>query len=369
MVYLHHYNPGLALFNSQTIQDICHEMHVGVTIFFTLSGFLITTRYYNHIHLSKTYVWTYFINRFARIYPLYILLTTLFYVLNFIEHGATIELTKEYVLNATFLRGFSYKYFCTGLPQGWSLTAEECFYVFALFFLVVLQSLRRTKWLAWVMASLLLPALGYGLVMLCNHLGIEYFENLPFVASYTFFGRFTEFFIGSGLAFLLNRNGTTLKVPAPTYLGMAAFAAGIFLLIQIKQQYNVNYGISHPYGVLVNNVYLPLCISLIFAGLLTEQTIISKLLSTNVFSVLGKSSYAFYLINMGFVHAMIGYFNEKTALEYSLNFTVLLLISIMAYYLIEEPVNKKIRSLTSRLNWLTPISVSSNSASSRQTVR
>ncbi|WP_139147353.1 acyltransferase family protein, partial [Hymenobacter lapidarius] len=57
------------------------EWHIGVTIFFVLSGFLITIRYAGRIEPSLGWAKKYMKNRFARIYPIYFLLT----VTTFIE--------------------------------------------------------------------------------------------------------------------------------------------------------------------------------------------------------------------------------------------------------------------------------------------
>ncbi len=45
-----------------------------MAFFFVLSGFLIVRIYYQQAALNKTWLSTYFINRFARIYPVYFLL-------------------------------------------------------------------------------------------------------------------------------------------------------------------------------------------------------------------------------------------------------------------------------------------------------
>ena len=55
------------------------ELHIGVTLFFVLSGFVITWRYDRRgpQRAPESFLRGYFVNRFARIYPLYLLLAVL----------------------------------------------------------------------------------------------------------------------------------------------------------------------------------------------------------------------------------------------------------------------------------------------------
>ncbi|MEI9959449.1 MAG: hypothetical protein WDM90_24730 [Ferruginibacter sp.] len=69
------------------------------------------------------------------------------------------------------------------------------------------------------------------------------------------------------------------------------------------------YGDYFTGGIILNNVVLPLTgIAVLYWGLLTEKNIITKLLSSKIFSLLGKSSYVFYLIHIG-IFAELFYFH------------------------------------------------------------
>lgn len=344
MVYLHHYNPGLLLFDNVLLDDICKELHVGVTIFFTLSGFLIATRYLDQAKLSKSYVKQYLLNRFARVYPLYFLITTGIYAY-YISSDFSSKVFHEYLLNISFLKGFSWQYLGTGIQQSWSLTVEECFYVFALFFFVGLRTKFSTRVIIWLSAIIGLPTTGLLLMYLCQHFELPFFENNQLVISYTFFGRFSEFLMGIAAAILLRKFTKIPRIAWFTYVGIAFFSLGIYFLFRIKYIYNVDFGIHHPLGMLVNNIYLPIFISLGIIGLVREKTLFSSILSSNVFSLLGRSSYAFYLIHMGHIHGLLSpYFDENSITGAGLIFLSLVLLSIALYKFVEEPLNRLIRS-------------------------
>ena len=117
---------------------ILKECHIGVSIFFVLSGFLIAYTYQDRpLESGRDYL-KYLAIRLARIFPVYLLILTLKYL----DQG--FPSPKETFLNYTLLKGFSDKYNLSGIPQSWSLTVELTFYLLApLIFSLAKQRLRR----------------------------------------------------------------------------------------------------------------------------------------------------------------------------------------------------------------------------------
>ncbi len=118
-VCLHHYSKHFNL-DDNVISKYFSECHIGVTIFFVLSGFLITARY---LPVASTVPLKYYIaGRFSRIYPVFFAVTLLYFILD-----PAFNL-KSLFFNLTFLKGFYPPELFSGVRQGWSLTVEECFY-------------------------------------------------------------------------------------------------------------------------------------------------------------------------------------------------------------------------------------------------
>lgn len=330
MVFLHHFNPFA---EGTTLYDFVNEFHVGVTLFFVLSGFLITHRYY---HREKLDFKKYMLNRVARIYPLYFLLTSLTILVAAMHAspGSYIKLFKTFVYNITFIRGYVESMKFSGVAQGWSLTVEETFYFMApLFFLLH----KKRAW-TFILMPLALLLIGWMLVTRCEGGCSSFMGSYDLMFNYTFFGRSFEFFAGMALSFFVHRYKDRFQSRYATYLGLLSSLLLIYLLGACRG--TEDFGIRTSWGKLINNVLIPAAGLLpLYWGLITEKTFLSKALSSKIFILLGKSSYAFYLVHMGVIQLFLArYISQSWIL-----FILLNLVSIGLYRWIEEPINLFIR--------------------------
>ncbi|RXR19273.1 acyltransferase [Flavobacterium amnicola] len=330
MVFFHHYNPFFFLGNETIVYGVFSEMHIGVTLFFVLSGFLIAHNYYNtQIDFKK-----YMVNRIARIYPMYFVLTTLsFVLLNVWQNPNGFSAAQVYLSNITFVRGFSDALKFTGIAQGWSLTVEEVFYFLAP---LVFLFLKKNK--GWFLGfPILFFILGFGFIKAFNHLDFPIMENLNFMLDFTFFGRSFEFFAGVFLAVnMYKMKPLTLRW---TWIGCFFILLSLLWLCFLKPNASAE-GTDLYLGKGINTVLLPLLGFLpLFYGLISEETWLSRILKTPLFQLLGKSSYVFYLLHMGIFYIAL----NKVTSSYSLLFLGLNAISILLYLGLEKPLNNYIR--------------------------
>jgi peptidoglycan/LPS O-acetylase OafA/YrhL len=343
------------------------EFHIGVTIFFVLSGFLIAFRYFDSFKLTSNWFKQYLKNRVARIYPMYFLLTLGSFIYYFFTGEPAIvgdfpSAIGLFFMHITFLRGFFYDLNFTGIAQGWSLTVEECFYFSAPF--VFLITKRYNKFYLQILA---ITGFGFLMVLIFRNVNwYGFFGNFTFMMLYTYFGRCFEFFVGIQLAMFVRKRGLerTNKIPY-TYIGffLIFFCVGIMSRLAIPQGWSA--GLHNPFGIITNNYLLAASIATFFYGLITETSGLKKILANPFVELLGKSSYIFYLIHLGYMYAMLhksfNWLNDwifslydKWGLEWhspfewdSLNllyaFIVLNAISIFLFKFIEEPLNHYIR--------------------------
>ncbi|MBF9143765.1 acyltransferase family protein [Hymenobacter properus] len=332
LVYVHHYNPFSPARFGWRIHNLAAETHIGVTVFFVLSGFLIGYRYLGR----RVALRTYFANRVARIYPMYLLLTTLVFALLHYREGLPFSL-GEYLLNITFLRGLFEQYVYSGIAQGWSLTVEEMFYLSAPLAFGLLQ--RSRQWL-WAL-PLALVMLGAGLVVLCRPLQWHgFFGSFDFLFQFTYLGRAIEFFVGVGLAWWLRRTGTAHAPRGLTSAGMVGMLFCLGVLSLLHGPTEGSFGVFTPAGMFINNVALPvLGIAPLLWGLVGEATWVRRLLSSRLLALLGRSSYVFYLIHVGAVrHLLYQWIGSSVLTALSL-----WLVSILLYKMVEEPLNRWLR--------------------------
>lgn len=334
LVYMIHYNPLANTGAPFFAKEVFYQLYTGVTIFFVLSGFLITYRYYGKVELSQAWFRKYMVGRIARIYPLYFILTCVTFIVYWQHLQPITNALGVLVTNLTFLRGYSNALKLSLVAQGWSLTVEETFYLFAP---LLLLCLSRYRLITYPIMGLLLLCTGIALVELIHGRFMNFFLNYNFLFGWTFFGRFFEFFAGSFLAWMLLKSKLPYIPRVPlTYLSILAFAIVLILLTQIRiiqlplhTPYQVN-SLDTMWGIVVNNIILPPIIAIFLWGIIVEDTYVSRSLSTPIADLLGKSSYAFYLIHHGIVHELLdSLFDTSHFVGYTVVLALLIGLSIV----------------------------------------
>ncbi|WP_428666396.1 acyltransferase family protein [Runella sp.] len=277
LVYVHHYNPFP---KSTFLHQLAQEGYVGVTVFFVLSSFLITWNYADKLRTTEERK-RFYLFRFARITPLYWLLLTGYYLLQWFTKGKADGL--EQLSNFLLIKGLIPSQVFSGIPQSWSLTVEVCFYALAplwIFFVVE----RR-----WAALLLLYAFFGLGLVFF-------YKTALSFGSFYTLFGRFFEFGAGIYAALWLYKKQEVSDFQFKT---ATALLFSSILVIAYVLAIHYFHLLAFYTEWLLYNLLLPIAVGFGLVGLATEKSLLISVLSSSLFQTLGKASYAFYLIHIG----------------------------------------------------------------------
>jgi peptidoglycan/LPS O-acetylase OafA/YrhL len=309
-----------------------------LTLFFVLSGYLIVYLYYQDERVATGRFYHYFVNRFARIYPVYFLLVTL--AILYRHDFSAGFLVKNYTLTHALFDDHSAR----AIDPSWSLTVEECFYLLAP---LIMLLIRRFGFLISLLFGCVL--LGMALIISTVHTRFLFLNTPSFIFSTTFFGHFFEFYCGAFLALVILRREKRGAVDRAggkfTWWGvfgvLVSFAAG-----ESSRWFDSSVG--HPIYIAINNFILPLPVTLLYFGLITENTRLSRFLSGKLLGLLGRTSYSFYLVHMLVIECIAipyvlpllpGYYNVYVILIYLLT----QLIALLLFALYEEPLNIFIR--------------------------
>lgn len=342
LVFAHHFRPADS---PGWYERLTGQLFVGVSLFFVLSGFVIALRYQGSGQLSGGWWRRYLGRRAARIYPIYFLLNglSLYQQLFPILPGQWANKLLLIGISQSLLRGFSNTLLYVGVPQGWSLTVEECFY-FTAPLLLVWQRRWRGAPLAF---GLLALAIGLGLTALCSGRPALHglFGSYKALFYYTFFGRALEFVLGVGLARWWAGRAASFPAggrggwPWRTLGGAGLLAATVGVLAWVDSPMDFYQGPRYPAATALNNGLFPLGVVLLLAGLLTERSWLRKLLATKLLQALGRSSYFFYLLHVGVLSVWwsrtFGWGHHIGA-----QFGATVLLAWLGYRLLEEPARR-----------------------------
>ena len=315
------------------ILRLFNEFHIGVALFFVLSGFLIAYTYADAPMRSGKAYTRYMLVRLARIMPLYWLVLTAYYLDSFYGKRQFSWLTYS------LFHGFSDKYNLDGIAQAWSLNVEMTFYFFA----PLLCLLQRKHWLYLLGSLLLLFGISWGAGETWYHLNGNpnlFFYPLKFISDGIFTGRCTEFLAGMLLAASMRNKQTALleKMQYKTLIGFMGILITTYC-IGLFQSDTYDDGINHAGGLLLQKITLPFFVMLSLAGLIYERTWLQWFFSSRLLVLLGNASFAFYLVHISYVNLKI---REYIKLP-DRNFILLWLVSIVLYLVFEKPVYERCR--------------------------
>lgn len=155
IVMMFHFAPRFGLNN-----DLTHAGHVGVDLFFVISGFLITTLLIREkFRHGRIHLFLFYMRRALRIFPLYytVILLHVFLVL-FVIHARYPVESAQFISNLKYFLTYTSNWFVgrndetrTIFYIAWSLAVEEQFY---LFWPPVLFLFKGLRWPALLMITL-----------------------------------------------------------------------------------------------------------------------------------------------------------------------------------------------------------------------
>ncbi len=352
---------GAEMFNGHwVIHELFHGSIILVSFFFPLSGFILVYNYMNQDLQMQVENREFFVNRFARIYPAYLLglifALPWFRAMRSDPNASPITVSNwGTALLALFLvQAWFPQTALVWNPPAWSLSCEAFFYV--LFPWLARQVNRMGRTALWVGVALCFvasigPSMAYvaldpdGLESRTGVWGgITWMSDgwWQYVMKYNPVIRFPEFFMGMLVGKLYCMRIRRDEATEHRYGAMMSVGAvlGIVLVCLFTSRI--------PYLVMHNGLMAPLYLLMIF-GLSLGGGPIHKLLSWKKMVQWGDATYAYYILHMSILVIALVVAHEaptrSIGAPWYLALTVLSTvgISVLAFDKFETPLRRKIR--------------------------
>lgn len=294
---------------------IIQDGHMGVNIFFVISGFLITLLLLNEELKSQTIsLKSFYLRRTLRIFPAYFFLLFAYFIaqlLGFI-----------YIENSSWLTSITYtKYFnsqqdwYTG--HIWSLSVEEHFYLCWPFIFILGDRLRKYTALALV---IMVP-----FVRLCFH-----FYPISWVNDLTIFFRIDAIAIGCVFALYKKELFSFIKAQ---YWKPIFYIALVTLLLLPYFRYVPGFKyIIIAVGTTSGPIANVCIVFIVMHSIYFSRGLWYRFFNSRVMNFLGLLSYSIYLWQQIFTYRSHYWFSSLP-----INLFFIFIFAILSYYLVEKP--------------------------------
>jgi peptidoglycan/LPS O-acetylase OafA/YrhL len=341
-VVLYHFVSPAARASHAVGANLLSTGYMAVGVFFLLSGFVLTYSYLGEAGTLSTDRRSFWIARFARIYPAYLfafLVAAPFQIVGSIYvNGWRLAAEKLAVgggLYLSLLQSWTPWTAWYWNPPAWSLSVEVFFYFCFPFLGLLFGRMLPRRCLGWAvglwMAGLLVPALYCALRVpaaqpLASSLQLA-IETNPLL-------RLPEFLVGV----LLGR----IYLSGFRFSPRAAAALSLAVLVGLGAALSASAAIPRP--LLANGLLVPLSALLIFS-LAHQRGLVAALLSNRVVKLLGEASFSIYILQIPVSH-LLGFTPERfTPLRFACYLALLTGISLFSFFYVEKPLRSRVKAM------------------------
>jgi len=301
----------------------------GVSLFFVLSGFVITRILLQSVQ-NEHYFKSFYMRRVLRIFPLYYFALFFYYALPYLASLVNLHIGIQYPIGlnvvyfATYLQNIAmtFNWNDAGPVHFWSLSVEEHFYLVwpAVVFFVYPSSPKK---LTYLILILIATTFILRLFMLKHGYNIDYFTPV----------RVDQLLLGSFLA-ILERKGFLIRQFRKYYL-LALFTGIAFLIFCIFQ--NDFYVDLYKHNALGLTFLGLIALTIVYA----ERSWLSSFLNLSFMQYIGKISYGMYVWHpLVLVTINKFYPTHSVLLNFVLVLAVTTAVSALSFKFLEMPFLK-----------------------------
>ncbi|MCU0429556.1 MAG: acyltransferase [Cytophagaceae bacterium] len=322
-------------FNTEALAPIFNKALAAVSYFFVLSGFILVISSSKDGQLAENIpVGKFWINRIARIAPIYLCSICVYFVFHF-HYNSDIPLKwqiQPFIYTLFFLQAWKYPVAMDINYPAWSISVEMFFYALFPFIYKYVRTLRTRNILflagfSWLVNAFLLRTM---VVYEAPHNLAFYFP--PFHLATFLSG------VAAGIIFIRHHSWIKNNNTLIWSITLGTSACLLFMAFEDFSfwKYYQN-GLLAPYFILI----------LFSLSILKGK--VARALSSKPLTFLGDISYSTYLIQvpvLELLRAYIPYFSNKEVNEFFfLYLSILIVTSAITYLFIEKPARLLIRKL------------------------
>jgi len=322
------------------IRPFVEHGFVFVNVFFLISGFILSYNYFDRgASLNKRDFW---LARFSRLYPVYLLVLIISFKMLEIEWHARsrTEFWQGFILSPLLLQGWSPSLATFWNTVAWTLSCEVAFYA-AFPWLIRLPWPRKPSRLILLILVFWIINLGPSTIYLLlnpDHLAepITRYTSTTLIRflKYTPIPYAATFLAGVALS-RLQLLATVTERQRLTIAAIAVVVLGLFFYVVSPHI---------PYLVLHGGLLLPLFAMLVFG--LSGPHIISSVFAWGPLLLIGESSYCLYLLHFNvFILIHMYHLPERlhvATLDPWISYAALIALSIVVYRFVENPARRAI---------------------------
>lgn len=326
-IVIFHYGRGVFPFNVEPLAFYFGNANLGVSYFFTLSGFIMMIAYANS---SKIDVVDYYKSRFARIAPAYYL-ALLLIMLPIIVNGWGYD-KLGLILNASMLQSWVPSKALLINTPGWSLSTELFFYALFPFLFNAVYRVRNF-WLV-VAGGILFFILSQ--ILHNNLLSLTFYKGFP-SASHDFIFYFPPMHLNE---FIMGNIAGLFYVK---YLTHTNRANGPWIILSAA---SLLYLMRNPMGLSLQNGLLAIAFIPMIFLICSDNGLFSKVMNLKPMIYLGEISFGIYILQMP-VQILSDLLFKKIGLVdpssiFFIYLGILIVSSALSFEYIEKPLRRKI---------------------------
>lgn len=313
---------------SKVFSNIFSEGFLGVSFFFVLSGFILTYNYDSRFSQKTISKKSFYVARFARIYPMHFVTMIIALILSLIVGNNDNYLIQNSLLIQSFYNDKDI-FFSLNAPS-WSISDEMFFYIVFPFVLLFNINIR-------LLIFFILTAAILYLNIYLDHDNQHYWLYISPIF------RFADFLLGIILYSIYKYIKINFKNINENILEILSMS--IFILFFVYHNY---FSISYRYSIYYWLPMFLIILAFAISGSSENKGFFSKVLCNKYLVWLGEISFCFYLIHLIVIRVMSSMMNRlftdiDLIILSLLCFIATLIASALAYKFIEKPLNYKIK--------------------------